>query len=49
MSDKRMYGHLQRDVTVHQDVIGAFGDEFSCGDSEHVHTAAETVYVKEDV
>ena len=39
----------ETDVVVHQDVGSAFCDEFGCGDSGHVRTAADTIHDKEDV
>ena len=39
----------ESDVAVNQDVHSAYCGEFSCGDSEHIHTAAETAREKEDI
>lgn len=40
---------LVKNVAVRQDVVGAFGSEFDCNDSEHVRMAAETIREEEDV
>ena len=34
---------------VHQDVCGAFGGEFGCGNDKHVSAAAKAVHEEEDV
>ena len=39
----------ERNVAVNQDVPSVFCVEFSCGNIEHVRTAAETVREKEDI
>ena len=39
----------QRDEAVHQNVCGAFGGEFGCGDGKHVCAAAKAVREEEDV
>ena len=39
----------QRDEAVHQDVCGAFGSEFGCGDGEHVRATAKAIREEEDV
>ena len=43
------WASLQGDEAVHQDVCGAFGGEFGCGDGKHVCAAAKAVREKEDV
>ena len=39
----------QRDQAVHQNVFGAFGGEFGCGDGEHVLATAKAIREEEDV
>ena len=39
----------QENEAVHQDVCGAFGGEFGCGDGKHVSAAAKAVPEEEDV
>ena len=39
----------QRDEVVHQNVCGASGGEFGCGDGEHVRATAKAIRDKEDV
>lgn len=39
----------EMDITVHQSSGSDFGCEFSCGNREHVRTAAKTICDEEDV
>ena len=39
----------QRDEAVHQNVRGAFGGEFGCGDGKHVCATAKAIREEEDV
>ena len=39
----------QRDEAVHQNVYGAFGGEFGCGDSKHVRETAKAIREEEEV
>ena len=39
----------QRDEGVHQNVCGAFGGEFGCGDNKHVRATAKAIREEEDV